>query len=102
VFHTTSVLVTLCSPEPPGPSRRELLRPQRAARRMVTPESGVQFHPSHGEWIKILSASGFVVDALHELYAPPDAPDHPCYTLATASWARQWPVEEIWVAHRVD
>jgi len=102
VFHTTSVLVTLCSPEPGGPARRELLRPQRAAHLVVTPEGGVQFHPSHGEWIKILSASGFVIDALHELYAPPDAPDHPYYTLATASWARQWPVEEIWVAHLID
>ncbi|HET9082167.1 MAG TPA: hypothetical protein VFO01_16845 [Trebonia sp.] len=59
----------------------------------------VQFHPSHGEWIKTLRSSGFVIDALYELYAPQDAGDHPYYSLATAEWARQWPVEEIWVAH---
>lgn len=43
--------------------------------------------------------SGFVIDALRELCAPPDAPDHPYYTLAAAGWAHQRPVEEIWVAH---
>jgi hypothetical protein len=59
----------------------------------------VEFHPSHGDWIKILHASGFIIDDLRELYAPPDAPDHPYYKLATAHWARRWPVEEIWVAH---
>ena len=37
-----------------------------------------------------------------ELYAPPDAPDHPYYTLANAEWARQWPAEEIWAAHLAD
>jgi hypothetical protein len=46
-----------------------------------------------------LRASGFTVDDLREIYAPPDAADHPYYQLATAEWARQWPVEEIWVAH---
>lgn len=46
-----------------------------------------------------MRASGFAIDDLREIYAPPDAPDHPYYQLATAEWARQWPVEEIWVAH---
>lgn len=60
---------------------------------------GIQFHPGHGEWIKILRESGFIIDALHELYAPPDAPDHPYYALASTEWARQWPAEEVWAAH---
>jgi hypothetical protein len=46
--------------------------------------------------------SGFVTDALHDLYAPPDAPDHPCYALASAEWARHWPAEEIWAAQLAD
>jgi hypothetical protein len=46
-----------------------------------------------------LRASGFTVDDLREIYAPPDAVDHPYYQLATIEWARQWPIEEIWVAH---
>jgi SAM-dependent methyltransferase len=99
VFHTTSVLAAVCCPEPPGPARRELLRPQREARRLVTAQGLVEFHPGHGEWIKLLRASGFTVDDLREIYAPPGAPDHPYYQQATAEWARQWPAEEIWAAH---
>lgn len=99
VFHTVSVLAAVCSPEPPGPARRELQRPQLEARRLVTAEGGTQFHPGHGEWIAILRTSGFAVDGLREIYAPPDAADHPYYQLATADWARRWSVEEIWTAH---
>lgn len=52
----------------------------------------MQFHPSHGEWIKLLGAAGFVVDALHELYAAAGAATHSYYALAAAQWAAQWPV----------
>ena len=71
----------------------------RIASSGLAPSVGTGFHPGHGEWITILRASGFVIDDLREIYAPPDATDHPYYQLATAEWARQWPVEEIWVAH---
>jgi SAM-dependent methyltransferase len=98
VFHTVSVLAAVCSPESSGPASWELLRPQREARRLVTAEGGTQFHPGHGEWIAILRASGFTVEVLREIYAPFDATDHPYYQLATADWARRWPVEEIWAA----
>ena len=98
LFHTTTLLVTVCSPGTDGPARRELHRSQRQAYRLATPQGGIQFHPGHGDWIEILRGSGFAIDALHELFAPSDAPDHPYYTLASAEWARQWPAEEIWVA----
>lgn len=61
VFHTTSVLAALCCPEPPGLASRELLRPMREARRLVTAQGLVEFHPGYGEWIKLLRASGFTV-----------------------------------------
>jgi hypothetical protein len=89
----------MCSPGPDGPARRELLHPQRQAYRLATAGGGIQFHPGHSEWIKILRDNGFLIDALHELYAPPDAPDHPYYTLANAAWGRQWPAEEVWAAY---
>jgi hypothetical protein len=38
------------------------------------------------------------VEALHELYAPQDAETHRYYEIVTAEWARQWPVEDLWVA----
>ena len=89
-------------PGPDGPARRELLRPQRQAYHLSTSRGGIQFHPGHGEWIKILRDNGFLIDALHELYAPPDALDHPYYTLASAEWGRQWTAEEVWAAHLAD
>jgi SAM-dependent methyltransferase len=105
VFHTTSVLVALCLPDGlglrdgAGLADRHLLRPQRAAARLQTSGGWLEFHPGHGDWIQILRAAGFLIDALHELYAPPGASTHPYYHLAPAPWAQHWPVEEIWAAH---
>jgi SAM-dependent methyltransferase len=99
VFVTNSVLATLCVPEAEGFAQEHLVRPQRALHRVEWPGGGVEFHPSHSEWIRVLRANGFVVEALHELYAPPDAADHEYYDIATAQWARQWPVEDLWAAH---
>lgn len=98
VFLTNSVLVGLCVPEQQGYAQDRLLRPQRGTYRVQWPTGGVEFHPGHGEWIRILRAAGFVVEALHELYAPASADDHEYYDIATAEWARQWPVEDLWVA----
>jgi hypothetical protein len=82
VFHTTSVLVTLCLPVSAGHAGQQLLRPQRDISSRQLPGHGVEFHPSHGEWVKVLRSAGFAVDELHELYAPLDASDHPYYRLA--------------------
>jgi SAM-dependent methyltransferase len=98
VFLTNSVLLSLCVPEGPGYAGEQLRRPQPDVRRVRWPEGGVEFHPAHGDWVRILRANGFVVDALHELYAPPDAQTHRYYEIVTAGWARQWPVEDLWVA----
>jgi SAM-dependent methyltransferase len=99
VFLTNSVLATLCVPEDEGFTQEQLLRPQRGLRRTEWPGGGVEFHPSHGEWIRTLTANGFAVQALHELYAPADAATHAYYGIATARWASRWPVEDLWAAH---
>ena len=98
VFLTNSVLATLCVPEAEGFAQEHLLRPQRELNRVQWPGGGIEFHPSHGEWIRILGANGFVVEALHELYAPAGGKTHEYYDIATAQWARQWPVEDLWAA----
>ena len=98
VFVTNSVLVTLCVPDDGGYAMDRLLRPQRGMSRVRWPGSGIEFHPSHGTWIRILRDNGFVVEALHELYARDDANTHEYYDIATAQWAGQWPVEDLWVA----
>lgn len=98
VFLTNSVLVTLCVPEEEGYAGERLMRAQRDTRRVRWPGGGVEFHPGHGDWVRILRANGFVVEALHELYAPVGAQPPDYYEIARAEWARRWPVEDLWVA----
>jgi SAM-dependent methyltransferase len=61
---------------------------------------GIEFHPSHGDWIRLLRGSGFVVEALHEIFAPPGSAEPPLYGIVSAEWATRWPAEELWVASR--
>jgi hypothetical protein len=92
VFHTVSVLVAMClagGAGSAGSAGRELLRPQREVARLPLTRHGVVFHPGHGDWIRLLREAGFVVGALHELYAPPGSASHPYYGFASADWARR-------------
>lgn len=98
VFLTNSVLATLCVPTEGGVAGEQLLRAQRALGRVAWPGAGVEHHASHGEWIGVLRRHGFVVEALHELYAPADAAAHAYYEIVTPAWAQQWPAEDLWVA----
>ena len=99
-FLTTSVLAGLTVPEDEGFAQDRLLRPQRGPSRVQWPTGGVEYHPSHGEWVRLLRDHGFTVEALHELYAPEDARTPEYYVIATAQWAKRWPVEDLWVATR--
>jgi SAM-dependent methyltransferase len=98
VFLTNSVLATLCVPAEEGFAQKRLVRPQRGLHRMEWPGGGVEYHPSHSEWIRLLSVNRFVVHALHELHAPADAATHHYYDIAAAQWASQWPAEDLWAA----
>jgi SAM-dependent methyltransferase len=100
VFLTNSVLATLCVPEEEGEAEDRLLRSQRGLNRVQWPGGGIEFHPGHGDWIRILRASGFVVEALHELYAPAGARNPEYYDISSARWASQWPIDDLWVARR--
>ena len=98
VFLRNSTLGILCSPDE-GPVVERLARPQFGMWRFEW-EGGVEFHLAHGDWIRLLRASGFDVEGLVELQAPAEAADHPYYDFVSADWARRWPAEEIWVARR--
>jgi hypothetical protein len=58
------------------------------------PAGWIEFHPATATGCPGLRANGFVVEALHELYAPEDAQAHEHYDIATAQWARQRPSGE--------
>jgi hypothetical protein len=99
-FLTNSPLAVLCSPDE-GTVEERLVRPQFGMYRIEWPDSeGVEYHLSHGDWIRVLRTAGFEIEALHELEALPEAKTHVYYDWVTADWARKWPAEEIWVARK--
>ena len=66
--------------------------------RFEWPEDGSS-SSSYGDWIRLLRGAGFEIERLVELCAPRRA--HEYYSdFVTAEWARNWPMEEIWVARK--
>ena len=100
VFLRNSTLAILCSPDEDAPATETLQRPQFGMLRFQWPDSGVEYHLPHGEWIRLLRANGFEILDLIEIQAPADAETNPRYDYVTADWARNWPAEEIWRARR--
>src|SRR5262249_23300947 len=100
IFLTDSALLTLCVPEANEVAASDrLLRPAFGMYRVEWPgDPGVEFHLSHGDWLRLLRRSGFDVEDLIEVRPPEGATTR--YPYVTQEWARQWPAEEIWKARR--
>ncbi len=101
VFLGNSTLLMLCVPdlESDGPARDALLRPQFGMHRFEWPDDdSVEFHLSHGDWIRLLRANDFEIEGLLELRAPEGATTR--YPFVTLDWAHRWPSEEIWKARK--
>jgi len=102
VFLTHAPMLLMCTPLSGEAASERLERPQFGGMGRVEWEDedgpSVNFHLPHGEMIRTLRASGFEVEALHELRAPEGATTR--YEFVMPEWARRWPSEEIWVAAR--
>ena len=100
VFLTNSFLLTLCTPVEDGVAAGDrLLRPAFGISRVEWPgEAGVEFHLSHGDWIRLLRTSGLELEDLIEVRPSVDALTR--YPFVTLEWARQWPCEEVWKARK--
>jgi SAM-dependent methyltransferase len=99
IFLRNSTIVTLC--QALDGATEQLQRPLRELRRIEWPDTGeVEFHLPIGELVDLLRQNGFQLDRLLELYAPEGAETHSYYDFVTGEWARQWPAEELWVAHK--
>ena len=102
MFLTNSPLSAMCVPAEGGPAGERLLRGPAELREIRWPGGGVEHHPGHGEWIRVLGAHGFVVEGLRELRAPEDHdPGRAAvgyYDIADLEWARRWPAEDLWSA----
>lgn len=101
VFLRNTTLAILCATDE-GPTTECLVRPQFGSYRhdWRSTNGGIEFHPPHGELMRMLRGNGFQVLDLIELEPPADAVDHPFYEYVKLEWARRWPAEEIWVAEK--
>lgn len=102
VFLRNSTLSMLCMPDS-GKVQATLQRPQLGMWRLewTDTDPGVEFHPSHGDMVRLLRRNGFALLDLVEIFAPAGAEDHSNYDYVPASWAQKWPAEEIWRAQKV-
>jgi len=99
IFITNSPLLMACTPEHGGSARDRLVRDHFSTHRMQFPGDGaVEFHLAHGEWVRLLGATGFVLENLIEVQAPPRAVAR--FDFASLEWACRWPSEDIWVVRR--
>ena len=96
VFLTNSFLLTLCLQDVDDVAATDrLLRPAFGMNRLEWPtDPGVEFHPSHGDWIALLRRSNFDIEALVDLYPTAEATTR--YHFVTLEWAQRWPCEEVW------
>ena len=99
-FLTNAFILQLFVPDEDGiPAGDRLLRPAFGMHRVEYPnDPGVEFHISHGDWIRLLRRCGFEVEDLIELRPSADA--HSEYNHVTLEWARKWPSEEVWKARK--
>jgi len=102
VFMTNSLIVNLTMPDRSEDVVTESLqRPLKDLYRVEwADEIGVEFHPSHAEWIDLLHVAGFEVERLIDVYARPESRRHDFYGYVSPEWARKWPAEEIWTARK--
>lgn len=98
IFVRNSTLLTLCLPDW-TPAGRTLLRDQFGLYRIKDKEDGsTTFQLPTGPMIRLLRESGFEVEDLIEVQAPPDSTS--AFDYADPEWSQRWPSEEVWKARR--
>lgn len=100
VFLHTTPLAFLCFPDV-GDATRALQRPYFGLHRIQwTPDDGIEFQLTHGDWIDVMRGAGLEIERLVELQVPEGAKRHEYYDDWDPEWGRNWPGEEIWVARK--
>jgi SAM-dependent methyltransferase len=101
VFLTNGYLEILCEPDGDAVVSDRLVHDQFGSYRFEwSADESVEFHLPHGKMIRLLHETGFEVDELVEIQAPEGATTRHAYI--TPEWARRWPTEEVWKAHKRD
>jgi SAM-dependent methyltransferase len=93
------LVLTMTDSDAEGPAGTTLRRDYFGMHRFEwVDDPGVEFHLTHGDWIRLLRKSGFEIEDLIELQALPTSTTR--YPFVTLEWARRWPSEEVWVARK--
>jgi SAM-dependent methyltransferase len=96
-FNMSSPLVTVCSAN--EGATESLQRAYFGMHRIDEEWGAVEYQLPYGEWIRLLRATGFEIEALVELRPPEDATT--TYGgWVPLEWARRWPAENVWVARK--
>ena len=99
ILITHSPLLMACTHADGGPAEDRLVRDHFDAHRFEVPGDGaVEFHLAHGEWVRILNATGFVLENLIEVQ--PSAGARARFEFVPLQWARRWPSEDVWIARK--
>ena len=99
VFVTNSAFLMACTEQDGGPAHDRLVRDYFGIGAVeFVAENVVEFHSTHGGWVRALRESGFVLEDLVEVRPPAGA--KPRFDFASVEWARRWPSEEIWIARK--
>ena len=99
VFLINATLLMLCMPDAERAATNELLRPLRGLHRLEwSDEDSVNFALGYGDWIRVLTGNGFVVENLVELWPKEGATTD--FPFVTPEWASKWPSEEVWIARK--
>ncbi|MDQ3380370.1 MAG: class I SAM-dependent methyltransferase [Actinomycetota bacterium] len=99
IFITNSPVLMACTPRDGGPAEDRLVRDYFDTHLVEFPGDGaVELHLTHGEWVHLLHATGFVLENLIEVQAPFGAKAG--YDFASHEWAKRWPSEDIWIVHK--
>jgi SAM-dependent methyltransferase len=101
VFFTSGATLISCTPADGGLPGTSLARDYFSRYRLEFPgEETVEFHLTHGDWVRALRRTGFVLEDLIEVRPPKGA--KPRVKLCSLEWARRWPSEEVWIARKLD
>jgi len=96
-FNVSSPFDLICWDDEADAASDRLRRSYFETMRFEESQGGVTFTLPYGEWIRLLRANGFAVEALIELRPPPDAAS--TYG-RDVEWSRRWPGESLWVTRK--
>jgi SAM-dependent methyltransferase len=98
-FSGSTPLEVMCWNEQADRMEPELRLDYFGMHRIEEPDGPVQFELPYGEWIRLFRANCFEIEDLREIQPPPGA-ESTYRTAEETEWARQWPMEQIWIVRK--